>query len=234
MPWQPANRHHRVCAQSVPSRPIRPACMPPQSPMASTAQAAAIAILRTRRCRIRTRLLRFTGLTSPAPAARAMRRSRPSSTAAFTGWLQPTASRTLPSARTVMANIASWLLARKAHRCRRPISRFVCAGHATQICGSGEKYGLDAEQVPSYEDSFHGLAARGGVQKVANCASCHGVHNILPSSDPDSYIHPDNLAETCGKCHVGAGTQFAIGPVHLLADQEPNVVAYWIRLFIFR
>ncbi|MDH3273207.1 MAG: cytochrome c3 family protein [Gammaproteobacteria bacterium] len=105
-----------------------------------------------------------------------------------------------------------------------------------RVCGPchsdlrlSEKYGLAAEKVPSYEDSFHGLAARGGVQKVANCASCHGVHNILPSSDPGSHIHPDNLADTCGQCHVGAGSQFAIGPVHMLADQEPNVVAYWIR-----
>ena len=105
-----------------------------------------------------------------------------------------------------------------------------------RVCGPchsdlrlGEKYGLDADQVPSYEDSFHGLAARGGVQKVANCASCHGVHNILPSSDPGSHIHPDNLAETCGKCHLGAGSQFAIGPVHILADEEPNVVVYWIK-----
>jgi cytochrome b subunit of formate dehydrogenase len=105
-----------------------------------------------------------------------------------------------------------------------------------RVCGPchsdlnlSEKYGLAADQVPSYEDSFHGLAARGGVQKVANCASCHGVHNILPSSDPGSHIHPDNLADTCGKCHVGAGSQFVIGPVHLLNGQEPNVVAYWIR-----
>ncbi|MDH3428465.1 MAG: cytochrome c3 family protein [Gammaproteobacteria bacterium] len=105
-----------------------------------------------------------------------------------------------------------------------------------RVCGPchsdlrlGEKYGLAAEQVPSYEDSFHGLAARGGVQRVANCASCHGVHNILPSSDPRSHIHPDNVAATCGKCHVGAGRRFAIGPVHVLADDTPNVVAYWIR-----
>ena len=105
-----------------------------------------------------------------------------------------------------------------------------------RVCGPchsdlrlGEKYGLPAEQVPSYEDSFHGLASRGGVQQVANCASCHGVHNILPSSDPASYIHEDNLASTCGKCHAGAGTRFAIGPVHVVAEETPNVVAYWIR-----
>ncbi len=105
-----------------------------------------------------------------------------------------------------------------------------------RICGPchsdlrlGEKYGLDADQVPSYEESFHGLAARGGAQRVANCASCHGVHNILPSSDPASFIHPDNLADTCGKCHAGAGERFTIGPVHVTADETPNIVAYWIR-----
>jgi cytochrome b subunit of formate dehydrogenase len=105
-----------------------------------------------------------------------------------------------------------------------------------RVCGPchsdlrlGEKYGLAADQVPSYADSFHGLAARGGVQKVANCASCHGVHDILPSSDPHSNIHPDNLAHTCGNCHAGAGRQFAIGPVHVVAERTSNVVAYWIR-----
>ena len=105
-----------------------------------------------------------------------------------------------------------------------------------RVCGPchsdlrlGEKYGLDADQVPSYKDSFHGLASRAGVQRVANCASCHGVHNILPSSDPNSHIHRDNLAQTCGKCHLGAGSRFAIGPVHVLAEQTPNIVAYWIR-----
>jgi len=105
-----------------------------------------------------------------------------------------------------------------------------------RVCGPchadlrlGEKYGLPADQVPSYEESYHGLASRGGRQQVANCASCHGVHFILPSSDPNSYVHPDNLAETCGKCHAGAGTQFSIDPVHVLAESTPNVVAYWIR-----
>jgi cytochrome b subunit of formate dehydrogenase len=95
--------------------------------------------------------------------------------------------------------------------------------------GLNEKYGLAEEHVPSYEDSFHGLAARGGSQRVANCASCHGVHNILPSTDAASLIHPDNLATTCGQCHVGAGRRFAIGPVHVLPKETPNVVAHWIR-----
>ena len=28
---------------------------------------------------------------------------------------------------------------------------------------------------------------------AANCASCHGVHDIRPSSDPKSMIYKDNL-----------------------------------------
>lgn len=78
------------------------------------------------------------------------------------------------------------------------------------------KYGLPREKVPAFADSYHGLALRSGSQTVANCASCHGVHNILPSSDARSTIHPANLGRTCGGCHPGAGARFAIGPVHVV------------------
>ena len=67
---------------------------------------------------------------------------------------------------------------------------------------------------------------------MANCASCHGVHNILPSSDPKSTINPKNLPATCGKCHPGAGTRFAISQVHLTPDSagEPPALR-WVRQF---
>jgi cytochrome b subunit of formate dehydrogenase len=80
------------------------------------------------------------------------------------------------------------------------------------------KYNLPSDKVPAFEDSFHGLAGRAGSQSVANCASCHGVHNILPSSDPRSTVHPANLAKTCGACHHGAGERFGIGPVHVATN----------------
>ena len=41
------------------------------------------------------------------------------------------------------------------------------------------QYNLPADRVPTFADSFHGLAARTGSQAVANCASCHGVHDIF-------------------------------------------------------
>jgi len=92
-----------------------------------------------------------------------------------------------------------------------------------------EKFGLSAAAVSSFQDSYHGLAGRGGSQTVANCASCHGVHDILPSSDPRSHVNKANLAKTCGACHPGAGTSFAIGQVHVVATPGKNAAVYWIR-----
>lgn len=77
------------------------------------------------------------------------------------------------------------------------------------------KFGLPGDRLVSFDASFHGLAAKAGSQTVANCASCHGVHNILPSSDPKSTINARNLPQTCGNCHPGAGQRFAIGQVHM-------------------
>ena len=92
-----------------------------------------------------------------------------------------------------------------------------------------EKFGIPPDRVPAYAESFHGLASRTGSVTVASCASCHGVHDILPSTDPESHIHPDNLATTCGHCHPGAGKRFAIGPVHVLEGNGEHTAATWIR-----
>jgi cytochrome b subunit of formate dehydrogenase len=92
------------------------------------------------------------------------------------------------------------------------------------------RYNLPADRVPSYADSYHGLALRGGSQSVANCASCHGVHNIFPSNDLRSMVNAANLSKTCGNCHAGAGDHFLIGPVHVRITTGPaHPVVRWIR-----
>jgi formate dehydrogenase gamma subunit len=78
------------------------------------------------------------------------------------------------------------------------------------------RFNVPAARVPTYQDSYHGLASNAGQQTVANCASCHGVHNIFPSRDPRSTVNKANLGATCGKCHPDAGQRFAIGTVHTL------------------
>jgi formate dehydrogenase gamma subunit len=92
-----------------------------------------------------------------------------------------------------------------------------CAGCHEGVALTRE-FGVAAERVSSYKDSYHGLASQIGSKVVANCASCHGVHNILPSSDPKSMISANNLPQTCGQCHVGAGVNFATGKIHLTSE----------------
>lgn len=116
-----------------------------------------------------------------------------------------------------------------------PVYAANVSSEACSRCHADERlnarYNLPADRVLSYQESYHGLAARGGSLRVANCASCHGTHNILPSSDPRSSINPANLGDTCGKCHPGAGTSFPIGPVHTLFEGTSNRAVYWIRWF---
>ena len=92
-------------------------------------------------------------------------------------------------------------------------------------------YDIPADRVPSYADSYHGLALRGGKLTAANCASCHGVHNIFKSADARSLVNAANLGKTCGQCHQGANeSRFAIGPVHVQSGAGPNhPVVKWIR-----
>lgn len=93
------------------------------------------------------------------------------------------------------------------------------------------KFGMPSDRLISFDSSFHGLAAKAGSQSVANCASCHGVHNILPSTDPKSMINAKNLPGTCGKCHPGAGTRFAISQVHVAVGGQEPAALRWIRQF---
>src|SRR5581483_8354194 len=83
------------------------------------------------------------------------------------------------------------------HKIVKPGNRAspVNASHIRETCASchadvrlTRKFGLPSDRVVSFDSSFHGLAAKAGSQTVANCASCHGVHNILPSSDPKSMV----------------------------------------------
>ena len=77
-----------------------------------------------------------------------------------------------------------------------------------------EKYGLPTGRLKSWVDSYHGLKSKAGDVAVANCASCHGAHKILPSSDPESPVHTKNLQATCGDCHPNISEKLAQTPVH--------------------
>lgn len=104
-----------------------------------------------------------------------------------------------------------------------------CASCHQSVSLSAE-FGVPGGRVDSYLASYHGMAQNVGSKTVANCASCHGVHNILPSADPRSTINHANLAATCGKCHPGANDKFITSKVHLDGASRADVGSKVINL----
>ncbi len=112
------------------------------------------------------------------------------------------------------------------------LSDYVC-GKCHNDPALVEKFGLGDDRFTSYQDSYHGLAIHGGSVKAANCASCHKAHDILPSTNPASSIHPNNLTGTCQKCHINANYAFASSYTHKTAYAQFNeldTIVKWIYI----
>jgi predicted CXXCH cytochrome family protein len=106
------------------------------------------------------------------------------------------------------------------------LSSKVYATKVAEVCSRchddmalSRQYGFLTSRLKTYNQSFHGTASKFGETRVANCASCHGFHDIRPSSDPKSLINPSNLPQTCGKCHPGASRRFAEGQIHVIPEE---------------
>jgi formate dehydrogenase gamma subunit len=111
------------------------------------------------------------------------------------------------------------------------LARTTCA-QCHESVRLSQEFGVQGNRASSYLDSYHGMASKLGSNVVANCASCHGVHNILPSADPNSTINQAHLVETCGKCHPGASENFILGKVHLdvpTSQDAGSLATRWVR-----
>jgi cytochrome b subunit of formate dehydrogenase len=117
----------------------------------------------------------------------------------------------------------------------------VFPSHIPETCGQCHaaerittKYRLPEHVLETYMDSFHGLALQLGSVTAANCASCHGAHDILPSNDERSSVHPNNLPRTCGRCHAGVSAQVAKGQIHsgTRPGLEHRVVSFVRRFYL--
>jgi cytochrome b subunit of formate dehydrogenase len=111
------------------------------------------------------------------------------------------------------------------------LSQQICSRcHASERINT--KYRLPSDRLETFLESYHGLSARFGSTRAANCASCHGAHLILPSTDPRSTIHPNQITQTCGQCHPGANANFASGKIHTDGVSEGDLGAVlnrWVR-----
>ncbi len=119
-----------------------------------------------------------------------------------------------------------------------PVSKLHVSAEVCTPCHNSvkmsEKFGIATGRGESYLESYHGLAVKAGKTEAANCASCHGVHDILPSSDSRSRVNKGNLAATCGQCHPGANSNFTQGAVHVISSKptDSGMVFFVSNLYI--
>jgi cytochrome b subunit of formate dehydrogenase len=119
-----------------------------------------------------------------------------------------------------------------------PVSKLHVSAEVCTPCHNSvkmsEKFGIATGRSESYMESYHGLAVKAGKTEAANCASCHGVHDILPSSDSRSRVNKANLAATCGKCHPGANNNFTQGAVHVSSAKptDSGIVYFVTNMYI--
>ena len=74
---------------------------------------------------------------------------------------------------------------------------------------------LRVDELSEYRTSKHGQMLAQGDQHVAECASCHGAHGILPIKDSRSSVYPTRVAKTCNTCH---GDAALMASYHLPSD----------------
>ncbi len=93
-----------------------------------------------------------------------------------------------------------------AHQIETPTS-----GHfkslADQTCGK-----CHADRLVHYRDTYHGKAMALGkantASDVAACYDCHGHHDVLPVSNPESRLSTTRIVQTCQQCHPNANASF--------------------------
>jgi predicted CXXCH cytochrome family protein len=64
-------------------------------------------------------------------------------------------------------------------------------------------------EASTFFETYHGKVSRLGSEGAAKCYDCHGTHDILPTTHPDSRLSRNNVVATCATCHPGSHRRFA-------------------------
>src|SRR5208283_4783623 len=88
----------------------------------------------------------------------------------------------------------------------------------------------EAAQLPRY---FPRPSDRAWLRRHGAMLECHGVHLILPASNPKSKVARANLPATCGKCHLGVTASFVSYEPHPNPhDRRQNPALYYSAIFM--
>ena len=84
------------------------------------------------------------------------------------------------------------------------------------------------DEADTFFDTFHGKVSRLGDAAAAKCYDCHGTHNILPTTTPQSTLSRRNIVETCSQCHPAANVRFTGYLTHATHhDPQRYPVLFW-------
>jgi len=85
----------------------------------------------------------------------------------------------------------------------------------------------------TYFETFHGKVSKLGYTVAAKCYDCHGSHDILPPSEPESHLSRANIVETCAQCHPGSNRRFAGYLTHATHhDKDKYPILYYTFWFM--
>lgn len=101
------------------------------------------------------------------------------------------------------------------------------------------KYNISTDVYSTYSEDFHGVTVDFYRTKwttiwcyKAVCTDCHGIHEILKTSDAASSVNGKNLINTCRKCHPDAPPNFTSAWTgHLQPSLERVAPVYYVQLF---
>lgn len=78
----------------------------------------------------------------------------------------------------------------------------LCSGcHSSADYMKNYNPGLPIDQAAKYATSIHGIKNLKGDINTAQCASCHGSHDIKNIKDPQSKVYATNIPQLCSDCH---------------------------------
>lgn len=60
---------------------------------------------------------------------------------------------------------------------------------------------INCHDIQAEQYQIHGGSEVDTSHDIPVCAECHGGHTILPPTEKESSVHPENLSDTCGLCH---------------------------------
>ena len=88
----------------------------------------------------------------------------------------------------------------------------------------------------TYFDTFHGKVSKLGSIGAARCYDCHGAHDILPTTYPQSKLSHDKIIETCQKCHPNSNRKFVgylTHATHHNKDRYPYLYyTFWFMVIL--